>query len=156
MCPPHFVNISYIDHNQCLNSWILQCMEFELMSVTSDWGRKGTTYQARATVGVAPAVIARVRRQRLMNGLIASLPCQEPTCHRVLCKRLHSCFFIDTPHPLSCSFIVPSPPVSTRIGGCLSPRLWHLIWNIKSVSRACIICAVYNIYHFLLEAFHKQ
>lgn len=28
--------------------------------------------------------------------------------------------------------------------------------DIKSVFSACIICSVYNIYHFLLEAFHKQ
>lgn len=131
-------------------------MEVELMPVTSDWGRKGTTHQARATVGVTPAVRAGARRQRLMKRLIASLPCQDPTCHRVPCKKLHSCFFIDIPYPLSCNFIVPRPPVSTGIGACLSPWQWHLIWNIKSVFGACIICAVCNIYHFLLEAFHKQ
>lgn len=36
--------------------------------------------------------------------------------------------------------------------------LWqlHLAEIIKSVFRACIIWPVYNIHHFLLEAFHKQ
>lgn len=128
------------------------------MCVTSDWGRKGTTHQARATVGVTPAVRAGVRRQGLMKRLIASLPCQDPTCHRAPRKKLHSCPFTDIPHPLSSNFIVPSPPVSRGIGGSLFAFLLGSgIWlgNIKSVFRACIMCVVYNIYHFLLEAFHK-
>lgn len=66
------------------------------MCVTFDGGRKGTTHQARATVGVTPAVRAEVRRQGLMKRLIASLPCQDPTCYRVPHKKLHSCPFIYT------------------------------------------------------------
>lgn len=129
------------------------------MCVTFDWGRKGTTHQARATVGVTPAVRAGVRRQGLMKRLIVPLPCQDPTCYRAPRKKLHSCPFIDIPHPLSSNFIVPSPPVSMGIDGSLRAFLLDSgIWlvNIETVFRACIICPVYNVYHFLLEAFHKE
>lgn len=80
---------------------------------------KGTTHQAGATVGVAPAVKTEDRRQGLMKRLIASLPCQDPTCYRAPRKKPHCCPFTDTLYPPSSGFMVPSPPDSLSIGGSL-------------------------------------
>lgn len=97
ICSP--LSFLHSGDNHFPSSWIPQCMYGDLMCVTFDWDRDGTTHQPRATVGVTPAVRAGVGRQGLMNRLIASLPCQDPTCYRFECKKLHPCPFFR--HPAS-------------------------------------------------------
>lgn len=120
-------------------------LSVELTCVTFDWGREGTTHQARATVGVTPA---GVRRQRLMERLIASTPSRSHLFFGVLSKKLHSCPVTAIPRPHSSDFLEPSPPVSMDIvGSLLAFLLDGGIWfgNIVSIYSIVSIQGMYNL-----------
>lgn len=137
--------------------------EPELMRVTSDWGGKGD-HPSGEVGGGQQWVSYQLSKPEMEDrdwwrGWEALSPVRIPpvlelhvttTTLPSLCR-----------HPASAQQWLPGARPTWQLEHrwlAVWLCLWqlHLAEIIKSVFRACIIWPVYNIHHFLLEAFHKR
>lgn len=96
--------------------WVkLNCVTFE--------AEKGPPMRQTAA-GITPAATDKGRRQGLMRRLIASLPCQDPTCHSFLNKKathLTSCKYFTSSQRQLYKTQTTCQPGHRWVSPCLSP-----------------------------------